>query len=207
MELRKLEHLYAALKSCEFLIVTCGNVLDYFMPQLSAEYEVGPAVAPKFLAISSNEDIILRSHLTGKLKEAGAVFRVGRYVEVGQAVDSLYAAIRAINPSAVLLLTLSPVPIDSAIGLRQKLSAVEIDCISKSMLRVALQELMEKHASDAKLFYFPSFEIVRWVGACMNGAIFGGEDAASRHVSQTILNGVYDYFIHKFVKTMPEKKG
>lgn len=200
MELQKLDQLHASLKSCEFLIVTCGNVLDYFMPPLSATYEVGPAVAPKFLTISSNEDITVRSHLTGKLKEAGAEFRIGTYAEAGQAMDCLYAAIRAINPDATLLFTLSPVPIDSALGLKHKLGAVEIDCISKSLLRAVLHEFMEKQEGDEKLFYFPSFEVVRWIGACMEGPIFSKEDAASRHVSQQMLGGVYDYFIHKFVK-------
>ncbi len=208
MELQRLEALLAALKASEFLIVTYGNVLDYFLPPTPAEFEVGPAIAPKFLTISTNEDIALRSHLTGKLKTAGAEFRIGSYAEVSEALDALYKAIRTINPTARLLLTLSPVPIDSAIGIKHSanLSAVEIDCVSKSLLRAALNEFLEKHQADDKLFYFPSFEIVRWIAPNIGSAVFGKEDAASRHVSQEVLNGVYEYFIYKFCASAGAEK-
>jgi hypothetical protein len=202
-ELLRLEQVIAAIQASEFLVITCGNVLDYFMPQQTMEFEVGPPVAPKFLFVSHSEDIGLRGQQTGKLKQAGAEFRVGSYAEVTQALESLYGAIRTINPRAHVLLTLSPIPIDSAIGVHnpRKLGAVEIDCISKSLLRAALYDLMESRRDDPHLSYFPSFEIVRWIAPCMNGAVFGSDDAASRHVSQNILTGVYRYFVHKYVKS------
>ncbi len=201
-ELHRLEKLAESLKSAEFLIITCGNVLDYFMTAAaaSAGYEIGPPVAPKFLSISHDEDIDLRSHLTHKLKEAGSEFRLGTYPEAVAALDALYAAIRNINPHAPILLTLSPVPIGNALGIvhARKLGAIEIDCLSKSLLKAALDDVMERKKSDRKLFYFPSFEIVRWVGPCMDAAVLGKEDASSRHVSEHVLTGVYEYFIHKF---------
>jgi hypothetical protein len=201
-ELAKLDALTESMRESEFLIVTCGNVLDYFMQHASGPAAPGPDVAPKFLSISNSEDIAVRGQLTAKLKQAGAEFRLGSYAEVAAALDSLCSAIRAINPDAYLLLTLSPIPIDSAIGIQHsaKMGAVEIDCVSKSLLRVALNDLFEQRRDDKKLLYFPSFEIVRWVAPCMDGAVFGAEDAASRHVSQNILAGVYDYFLRKFGK-------
>jgi hypothetical protein len=200
-ELAKLDSLARALRDSEFLIVTCGNVLDYF---LNAEEGgvPGPRVAPKFLSIANNEDINARGQLTARLKQLGAEFRLGSHAEVGAALDALYQAIRSINPHANLLLTLSPIPIDSALGIQHpgKLGAVEIDCISKSLLRVALDELLDAQRGDSRLYYFPSFEIVRWIAPGIDGAVFGKEDAASRHVSQNILAGVYDYFLQKFGK-------
>jgi hypothetical protein len=201
-ELAKLEALTRAMRDSEFLIVTCGNVLDYF---LQADRDVdtpGPRVAPKFLSIANNEDINVRGQLTARLKQLGAEFRLGSHAEVGAALTSLYQAIRSINPDANLLLTLSPIPIDSALGIQHpgNPGAVEIDCISKSLLRVALDELLAAQRGDTRLYYFPSFEIVRWIAPGIDGAVFGKEDAASRHVSQNILAGVYDYFLQKFGK-------
>lgn len=200
MEMERLLHLREALKVSEFLIVTCGNVLDYFLSGPVGAFDIGPNVAPKFLSVSSSEDVSIRTYLTQKMKESGAQFRLGSYAEVTVAMESLYTAIRAINPDAHLLFTLSPVPIDSAVGASgaRKQGAMEIDCASKSMLRVALHEMFQSKAGDAKLHYFPSFEIVRWVGAGIDSAIFGKQDAASRHVSQDILSGVYRYFLHKY---------
>ena len=201
LELERLTSLHRLLKSSEFLIVTCGNVIDYFIPEGLDGFHLGPWVAPKFLSIGSDEAIGSRAYVTNKFKEAGAVFRMGNYQETQQAMEAQYRAIRAINPTAHLLFTLSPVPIDSAIGIHQnpRMGAVEMDCISKSSLRVALAERMQIWSeSDTALHYFPSFEIVRWIGACMEGRIFGAQDAASRHVSQEILSGVYRYFLHKY---------
>jgi len=199
-ELAKLEALTTAMRDSEFLIVTCGNVLDYFLKADADAGAPGPRVAPKFLSIANNEDINARGQLTARLKQLGAEFRLGSHAEVGAALNSLYHAIRSINPRANLLLTLSPIPIDSALGIQHpgKLGAVEIDCISKSLLRVALDELLEAQRGDTKLHYFPSFEIVRWIAPGIDGRVFGNEDAASRHVSQNILAGVYDYFLQKF---------
>ncbi len=199
-EIKRLDDLRAALQHSEFIIITSGNVLDYFITSGSDGFDIGPAVAPKFLSIGQDETIDMRTFMTSKLKEAGAVFRMGNHAEVVQATQAVYQAIRDINPHAHLLFTLSPVPIDSAVGIHQspRMGAVEMDCISKSLLRVALADRMQAWNADSKLHYFPSFEIVRWIGACMDGSIFGAEDAASRHVSQTILSGVYRYFTHKF---------
>lgn len=200
MEMERLQQLRDALKASEFLIVTCGNVLDYFLEGPFGDFDIGPNVAPKFLSVSSSEDVSIRTYLTQKMKECGAHFRLGNYAEVTVAMEALYTAIRAINPEAHLLFTLSPVPIDSAVGASgaRKQGAMEIDCASKSMLRVALHEMFQAKSGDEKLHYFPSFEIVRWVGAGIDSAIFGKQDAASRHVSQDILSGVYRYFLHKY---------
>ncbi len=199
-EVERLEMLAEMAQESDVIIVTCGNVLDYFMSTETAKEEPGPLVAPKFFSISASEDIDLRQYLTQRLKQTGSVFRMGSSSETGAALRSQHESLRALNPDAHLVYTLSPVPIDSAIGISGPLSAgaVELDCISKSTLRVALSEIMALGKEDPKLHYFPSFEIVRWIAPCVRGAIFGNEDAASRHVSQAVLTGVYRYFLHKF---------
>jgi hypothetical protein len=200
-ESEKLDQLVASIREAEFVIVTAGNVFDFFLRP--AEGDVAPQipVAPKFLRSSNTEDMELRNSSAAALKGAGAVFRMANFAETTASLRALHAAIRTINPHAHFLFTLSPVPIDSAIGVEtaMPLGAMELDCVSKSTLRAALHELYaEWAASDPKAYYFPSFEIVRWIGAMLPIPIFGNEDAAARHVSSDILNAVYGHFLSKF---------
>jgi GSCFA family protein len=199
-EIARLKQLAGMIRDSEFIIITCGNVLDYFLAQPSVAAEPGPRVAPKFFSISNSEDVELRHYLTSQMKTAGAEFRLGSFDETLAALAAQHQALRSLNPEAHLVYTLSPVPIDSAIGAHYsgKMGAIELDCISKSSLRVALAAFFGQRESDSRLHYFPSFEVVRWIAPCVDGAAFGREDAASRHVSQQVLAGVYRYFLHKY---------
>jgi hypothetical protein len=132
------------------------------------------------------------------LRQVGAELRLGTFEETKTAINRLYRSVRAINPAAPIVFTLSPVPIDSVLGIHKPLpyGAIETDCISKSTLRVAIAELLPAW-DNASVHYFPSYEIVRWVGAMLDIPIFGAQDAASRHVSEEILNAVYAFFLRK----------
>jgi hypothetical protein len=46
---------------------------------------------------------------------------------------------------------------------------------------------------DKNIFYLPSYEIVRWVAPLVGIPIFGKEDAASRHVSNEVLNSICNF--------------
>lgn len=198
-ELVRLDGLAASVLRAEVIIVTAGNVLDFFLAGPVVADEPGPAVAPKFFAISISEDVERQAYVSQRMRESGAVFRLGSHADALAALASQYASLRRLNPAAQLLYTLSPVPIDSAIGLQgaAQRGAVELDCISKSTLRVALAEFLQAQAGDARLHYFPSFEIVRWIAPLADVPVFGHEDAASRHVSQDVLNGIFRFFLYR----------
>ena len=55
-------------------------------------------------------------------------------------------------------------------------------------------------AAFEKVFYLPSYEIVRWIAPVSSVPIFGVEDAASRHVSNIILNSVCDFIYQQSKK-------
>lgn len=198
----QLDDLRARIATSDFLIITSGNILDYFLSAAQDAPTLGGIVAPKFLSLSFKDDVLVRGSQTQSLKNLGATFRLGSYQETKEAVEALYRAIRSINPHAHLLITLSPIPIDSAIGVAtpRKMGAIELDCISKSTLRTVLHEFTLSHPEDKNLVYFPSFEVIRWVAPNLPIPAFGQEDANARHVSQQILAGVYEYFLHKFGK-------
>ena len=203
----RLDQLIDEIRSAEVIVQTIGNTLDFFIePQPG---DIGPSVpvAPKFLWISNSEEA--RGSISAGMKTAGAHFRSATFAEAKAAIGTMYGKIRELNPSAPCILTLSPVPIDGAIGIARNAArgAIELDCVSKSILRAALFELSEEWlAAGAAFHYFPSYELVRWIGPLLPIPIFGAEDASSKHVSQDVLSAVYSFFISKFC-FQPEKAG
>ncbi len=113
---------------------------------------------------------------------------------LGLVLDSLRRMAR--RPPTIVL-TVSPVPLS---GTSEMSSAVIADCVSKSTLRVACHEFMTlQDAGD--VLYWPSFEIVRWLGAHFGPDqphIYGAEDANSRHVSSWVVKLIIDLFLERF---------
>ena len=76
-------------------------------------------------------------------------------------------------------------------------SAVEADCLSKSTLRLACHEAMSAMA-DRPMVYWPSFEMVRWLGAHyapFSPPAYGLEDGNSRHVSDWLVDLIVELFL------------
>lgn len=200
-ELARLKRLLEAIRTANFIIVTVGNTFDFFVEPDAQDIAPEIPVAPKFFKVSDSEDVDKRGAVSSHLKAHGAKFRMATFAEARKSLEILHSTIRSVNSRAHCVFTLSPVPIDSAIGVEKTVpyGAIELDCISKSTLRAALNEVFaELSAIDGKFHYFPSFEIVRWIGAMLPIPVFGLEDAASRHVSSDILNAVYGYFLRKY---------
>lgn len=201
--LERLAALAQSIASAEVVIVTIGSALDFFLPAGASADRAEPEseVAPKFLLLADTEDADKRAGLAQRLKAQGTTFRLGTFAESKTAINRFHSAVRALNPQALCLFTLSPVPMDSAIGMQKATpgGAAEIDCVSKSTLRAALHEAMaEWAATDRQVSYFPSYEIVRWIAPNLPLQTFGAEDASARHVSEEVLNGVCGYFLDRF---------
>lgn len=69
-------------------------------------------------------------------------------------LDSFVTKLQSINPNIKIILTVSPVPLASTHSSSHVLTA---NCNSKSILRVAAQEISEK---NSQVYYFPSYEII-----------------------------------------------
>lgn len=107
---------------------------------------------------------------------------------------AVIAQIREFSPSANIVLTVSPVPLA---GTFERPSAVLADAVSKSVQRLTVERLL----ADEKLYYWPSFEIVRWLGAHLPpGAprAFGEEDGSTRHVSSWLVSLIMNLFVEYF---------
>ncbi len=154
-------------------------------------------VAPCFFDGRSGEFVFYPSRSkTGQ--EHLSANHVMRTTTVAENVRNLVAILdglqRIAGKAVKVVLTVSPVPLT---GTTEFGSAVIADCISKSTLRVACHEvLLTQQAHD--LVYWPSFEIVRWLGAHFgpdHPSVFGAEDGNTRHVSEWIVSLIIDLFL------------
>ena len=139
-------------------------------------------------------------YFRGKSAEDKSILSVVkmRTTTVSENVDNIKTMIDYIHkiaPSAHIVLTLSPVPLA---GTTELPSAILADCVSKSVLRVALHEVIE---SRQEVIYWPSFEIVKWISPNINFSLFGDDDQHSRHLSSWVINLIMDIFISKFFFT------
>ena len=118
---------------------------------------------------------------------------------LGLVMDSLRRMAR--RPPTIVL-TVSPVPLS---GTSELSSAVIADCVSKSTLRVACHEFMTLQ-DDGDVLYWPSFEIVRWLGTHFGPDqphIYGAEDGNTRHVSAWVVKLIIDLFLERFSEAEP----
>jgi hypothetical protein len=113
---------------------------------------------------------------------------------LGLVLESLRRLAR--RPPTVVL-TVSPVPLSGTLEFH---SAVVADCISKSTLRVACHELMGLQ-DGADVLYWPSFEIVRWLGTHFGPDqphVYGADDSNTRHVSEWMVRLIIDLFLEHY---------
>ena len=117
------------------------------------------------------------------------VFRLTTVEENANNLRQVVALIRRVNPAAPIVLTLSPVPL---LATFREISCLTADCVSKSVLRVALDQVMTDRRPGT--YYWPSFEIVKWVGATLPWAAYG-EGGSTRDVNRRLITHIIDAFV------------
>jgi tetratricopeptide (TPR) repeat protein len=93
-----------------------------------------------------------------------------------------------------VIFTLSPVPLIATH--RTDVTCMLADSVSKSILRVAIDQVMRRGLED--VYYWPSFEIVRWASGHASYSAFGDDDGAPRHVNDRHVGTIIDAFIEHF---------
>lgn len=128
-----------------------------------------------------------------------------RTTTVAENVANITAIIAAVRRFAKhrpkVVLTVSPVPMAAT---TEHNSAITADALSKSTLRVACEEVVNAHADDG-VIYWPSFEMVRWLGAHYGPEFpaYGGDDDNSRHVSGWLVDMIIDLFLEQHQDKWP----
>jgi hypothetical protein len=121
------------------------------------------------------------------------VFRLSTVEENERNLLELIGLLRQANPTAPIVLTVSPVP---AMATFRDMSCVTADCVSKSTLRVALDRALA--TGPENVYYFPSFEVVRWLGGHYPFGAYGIDDGVSRHASKELVALVIETFVEHF---------
>ncbi|MCE1226837.1 MAG: GSCFA domain-containing protein [Geobacteraceae bacterium] len=164
------------LITCDVFILTLGVAPCFF------DSETAKFVMPRPTALNSRA-------LAEKYR-----FRTTSVAENVNNVVYLLSYVRKINPSVKIIISESPVPLHMTFEFR---SAIMADCLSKSTLRVAAHEIVNN--SDLKeIYYWPSFEIFRWLGCHIANPVYGTDDGASWHVSEDLVNLTMECFIEMF---------
>ncbi len=100
--------------------------------------------------------------------------------------------LRVISPEIKVFVTLSPVPL---IGVPENKSVLERDVVSKSTIRLAIEEAQ----NHVEFTYWPSFEVVKWISPHISPSVnfqaFGDPDNNSRHVSRWVVDEITQSFI------------
>jgi hypothetical protein len=122
------------------------------------------------------------------------VFRRSTVAENERNLLQIVDLIRRANTTAPIVLTLSPVPLKATY---RDISCVTADCVSKSTLRVAIDSVLAKNVEG--VYYWPSFEIVRWLGPHLPWPAYGFDNAGdSRHPTRYLVELIVDAFIESF---------
>ncbi|KAB0632620.1 GSCFA domain-containing protein [Burkholderia latens] len=180
----RLDELFASLN------ITPENLRARLAAAKVFVYTLG--VAPAFFDRQSGEFVMPSSSTLGS--RAFAELYDFRTTTVQQNLDNLeyiVANIKALNPDVKVVLTVSPVPLKTTFEFK---SAIQADCISKSTLRVVAHEFVTRNPD---VIYWPSFEIVRWIGGHV-GPYYGNDDDAALHVGDHVVKAITDSFIEHF---------
>jgi hypothetical protein len=84
-------------------------------------------------------------------------FRVSTVEENRDNLRAIYRLIRAHRPDAKIIFTLSPIPL---IATFRDVACLTANSVSKSVLRVAIDEVVREVRDEGALFYWPSYELV-----------------------------------------------
>jgi tetratricopeptide (TPR) repeat protein len=154
-------------------------------------YSLG--VAPCFFDRETGEfTLTLGENLHASLAVNQLNFRTTSVQENVDNLKRMIELLRDLNPSADIMLTVSPVPLKATF---ERPSAIVADCISKSTLRVAAHEIMELNIGG--VHYWPSYEMVKWIG-CHTGPVFGMDDESPLHANDEVVKRIIDAFLEVY---------
>jgi len=115
-------------------------------------------------------------------------------------LDEIRRIIYNINEDATVFFSLSPVPLQGFSGINKScLSAVEADSISKSISRVAIHQYFDliDRCFEFNTFYFPSYEIVRWIAPYYLDSVWSDPHHIERRLAKLICKLFISTFLQK----------
>ena len=160
------EALGRALRKCEVFILTLGMTEAWVF----ADSGLATSTSPIF------GDATLIRHKNLSVEEN--VYEL----------EQIYSLFQKHNPNMKIITTVSPVPLNSTFNRDEHV--VVANSLSKSVLRVALEQFSQRHPKD--VFYFPSYEIVTM-------GTRNAWEIDARHVSNEAVERVMKQFQRQFM--------
>ena len=105
-----------------------------------------------------NDQVFWKAIPANKFDENKHGFRLSSVAENTHNLENIYNIIKKNKPSASVIFTLSPIPLMATF---RPQSCITANSVSKSILRVSLDQLISKYKKNKDIYYFPSFEIVK----------------------------------------------
>lgn len=116
--------------------------------------------------------------------------------EIAAQLREAFACFRAVNPALEIVVTVSPVPLEASF--QRELSILAADCLSKSTLRNAVSLAADPGHG---IYYFPSFEFVRWLCPLLGLQPYARDDGHPRHVSGNVVAAICLLFSKYFASS------
>ncbi len=115
-------------------------------------------------------------------------FRVSRYQENLDNLETIYALMKQHNPECRIVMTISPVHLWATF--RKDMDVISANCNSKSTLRAVVDEFAGRHGD---VFYFPSYEMATSFNMLMNQSCFeyGKENF---HINRATVEMIMKHF-------------
>jgi hypothetical protein len=144
----------------------------------------------------SSGEVFWRAIPLHKYDPARHKFRIASVAENKENIKEIYRMIRNHRPDAIVIFTLSPIPL---VATFRPVSCVTANSASKAILRAAVDEAYREIDEPQSLFYWPSYEIImdvfsdRW-------------EPDRRHIKPPILDFVMGLFERAWCKgTEPDR--
>ncbi len=109
-------------------------------------------------------------------------------------IEEIIFLIKGVNPEAIIILTVSPVPIR---GIAHNENPIVANMQSKSILRALVSEVCKTHA---EVYYLPIFDIVIGLAPYIDRVIFGKDDGNARHLDGWVIDSIMRQFFSLIVK-------
>jgi tetratricopeptide (TPR) repeat protein len=140
---------------------------------------------------AQTDEVFWRSVPESEYDPARHRFRLSTVEENYENLKAIYETVREFRPDAKIVLTLSPIPLNATF---RPIGCVPANSVSKAILRVAIDRMMQDYGPTGNLFYFPAYEIVKEV-------FHNPFDDDGRHVKTPIIHYIMCCFERFFCQS------
>jgi hypothetical protein len=165
-------------------IASSASVCVIFTAGVGEQYQMtsGDLVYPQQIASSPAK---MRS-VTASVPARGS--------DIVSGIEAGFASLGTLHDNITFVCTVSPVPLNSTIGTR--LGVIPKSAVSKSALHLAIHELCV--SDDERVYYFPSYEVVKDWAPLAGIQPFCADDGHPRHVSENLIGIICGQFLKRF---------